>query len=182
MYITLLLSPTIPVVDSGNPTSAVDEEEDFVRKYKNKSLPTFSLKALDGTIVDNKMLEGKVVMINFWSTTCGPCIMEMPDLNRLKELHPDVLFLAIAPENDAKINSLLAKHPFDFLILPDGTDLFKEWGITSYPRNFFIDRSGKIRDVKQGTPVATNYDTYEITVRVVELYSPILKRLERKKR
>lgn len=153
------------------------EGTEFVQRYKNKALPSFQLKSLEGEIIDNKALQGKVVMINFWSTTCGPCIQEMPELNKLKKQYKEVVFLAPAPEDIATVKKILAKYPFDFIILTDAKKLFKEWGVDGYPKNFFVDREGIIREVREGTPMnrKTVNDKWEIGV--VQTYSPILRDL-----
>lgn len=158
------------------------EGTEFVQKYKNKKLPSFRLEALDGEIIDSKALKGKVVMINFWSTTCAPCIKEMPDLNQLKKQYKEVVFLAPAPEDAAKIKRLLAKHSFDFVILPDARLVFKEWGIDGYPKNFFVDQKGIIREVKEGTPLYRETKNDKWQVAVERTYSPILNDLLNYKR
>lgn len=121
-------------------------------------------------------------MINFWSTTCGPCILEMPQLNQLKEEHKNVVFLAPAPESAASIKKLLTKHPFNFIILPDAKKLFEEWGIDGYPKNFFVDQNGIIQEVKEGTPVLKERDEKgQLQVAVMQTYSPILSDLKKEK-
>lgn len=151
------------------------KENGFVQKYKNKALPSFSLKTLDGNVVDSNSLKGKVVMINFWSTTCGPCILEFLELNKLKERYEQVVFLAPAPEDAAKINKLLSKHSFEFLILPNAKELFEKWGIEDYPKNFFVYQKGIIREVKEGTPILNEKDKQgRYKVAVMQSYSPIL--------
>lgn len=154
----------------------------FVQRYKGKKLPFFQLKTLDGKVVDSESLKGKMIMVNFWSTTCGPCILEMPQLNQLKEEHKDVMFLALAPEDAASIKKLLTKHPFNFIILPDAKQLFEEWGIDGYPKNFFINQNGIIQEVMEGTPILKERDEEgQLQVAVMQTYSPILSGLKKEK-
>lgn len=135
---------------------------------------------MDGKILDSETLRGKVVMINFWSTTCGPCIKEMPELNQLKAQYKEVVFLAPAPESAATIKKVLAKHPFNFIILPDAKKLFDEWGIDGYPKNFFVDQEGIIREVKESTPYYRPTINDEWQIAVVRTYSPIIAELIKK--
>jgi peroxiredoxin len=155
------------------------KENDFVRKYKDQPLPSFSLKTLDGKVINNESLKGKVVLISFWSTTCPRCIEEMPELNQLKAAYKDVVFLAPAPEDASKVKKLLAKHPLEFVILPDAEKLFDAWGIDGYPKKFFVDKQGIIRVIKEGTPIVNEkYENGKVQLAVKETYSPILTALE----
>jgi cytochrome c biogenesis protein CcmG/thiol:disulfide interchange protein DsbE len=176
----LILLLIISTLACGN-VSEPENQTAFVQRYKDKPLPTFSLTSLDGKIINSESLKGKVVMINFWSTTCGPCILEMPQLNQLKKDYKDIVFLAPAPEDSAKIKRFLSRHSFDFVILPDSKKLFEEWGIDSYPKNFFVDQNGIVRAVKEGTPISDERDEKgKVQVMVIETYAPILSDLAKK--
>lgn len=158
----------------------VARENSFVQRYKNKPLPPFSLKAMDGSIISSESLKGKAVMLNFWSVTCQPCILEMPQLNQLQQQHPEIIFLAPAPENAASIHKLLRKHSFNFTVLPDAGQLFAEWGIDGFPKNFFVDAQGIVREVKEGTPVLKERDKDgKLQVAVLHQYNPILENLKK---
>lgn len=153
----------------------LEELYPFIAKYKGKSLPDMTLKTLDGRTITSKDLKGKVVMINFWSTTCKPCLIEIPELNRLQEKYKDrVIFLAPLPEDKNKTAKLLAKHPFKFTIAPNSSELFDKLGIDGYPKNFFINRDGVIKEVKEGTPQRKDTPDGEWYVSVYKDYSAIL--------
>jgi len=154
---------------------SLQSENEFAKKFKNKKMPAFKLKTLDGTVLDSKTLAGKIVMINFWSTTCGPCIAEMPELNKLKNLYKDkVVFLAPAPEDATIIKKLLTKHVFDFIILPDAKQLFTDLGIDGYPKNFFIDNKSIIQETWEGNPQWRASKNDKWGPGVIPVYSPIL--------
>ena len=85
----------------------------FTEKYQGQSLPNLKFELMDGEVIQTDELKDKIVMINFWSTTCVPCIKEIPGLNKLQEKYKDqVVFLAPLPENKTDATKLLAKHPF----------------------------------------------------------------------
>ena len=156
----------------------------FQKKYYKKPLPKIKLADLDGNLVDTDALKGKIVMINFWSTTCAPCIAEMPQLNDLaRDYSPRVVFIGIAPENSKKVRSLLKKFRFDFTIIADAEQLFEAFGIDGYPKNFFVDEQGVIRYIEVGTPVANGpggkviMEDGKWKVLVYERYSKILDEL-----
>jgi thiol-disulfide isomerase/thioredoxin len=149
----------------------------FVQKYKGQKLPNFQLRTLDGKLLTAASLRGKVVMLNFWSTTCGPCIAEIPELNKLKNDHQNVVFLAPAPENAATVKQFLQRQPFAFTILPGAKQLFKDWGIDGYPKNFFVDKNGIIQEVKEGTPVSRASEQAPWAIAVRSDYTAIIKSL-----
>lgn len=154
---------------------------DFYGRYYNKPMPAFAATTLDGHVITSDSLKGKVVFLSFWSVTCKPCIMEIPDLNLLKATYPDAVFLAPSPESAATLNRFLTKYPFDFAIIPNAGALFKAWGVYGYPRNLLIDKSGIIREVKEGVPIIRN-EKGEDQVNTAQHFSPILKKfLKRKK-
>ena len=154
---------------------SVDELRVLTSKFKGKPLPDITLNTIDGRTITSNDLKGKVVMINFWATTCGPCIIEIPELNRLQEDYKDkVVFLAPLPQDKVKAAKLLAKYPFKFTIAPNSTDVFEQLGIDGYPKNFFINRDGIIQEVKEGTPRRRDSPDGEWYVSVYEDYSAIL--------
>jgi len=149
----------------------------FTKKYQGQSLPNLQLELMDGEMIQTDDLIDKIVMINFWSTTCGPCINEIPGLNKLQEKYEgQVVFLAPLPENKAKAKKLLATHPFQFNIAPSSTEVFEQLGIDGYPKNFFVNREGIIQFVSEGTPYRKDADG-KSHVSVYENYSKILDEL-----
>lgn len=88
------------------------------------SAPDFSLPALDGTTVTLSSLRGKVVLIDFWSTTCDPCLAEMPHLVDLYKKQKDRGFVVLAisrdgPESRAQVSSTAHDKEMIFPVLLD---------------------------------------------------------------
>lgn len=87
--------------------------------------PDFSLPALDGKTVRLSDYRGKsVVLIDFWSTTCDPCLVEMPHLVELYKQHKDKGFIVLAvsmdgPESRAQVNSVVHDKEMIFPVLLD---------------------------------------------------------------
>lgn len=104
---------------------------------------------INGKTITKEALKGKVVVINFWFTTCGPCIREIPHLNELVKQNKqnDILFLAPAPDEKERIEKFLNKHPFEYNIIPSSLDLINSLKIENFPTHLVIDKSGIIRDV-----------------------------------
>ncbi len=119
--------------------------------YQGEPLPDFTLTDMQGNSHTLSDYRGKVVMVNFWATYCGPCIKEMPSMQRLKEKLGDKPFAILAvdmAEEKADVNAFLNKHQievnFPILLNPEG-DVVENWMITAVPTTFVIDPEGKIR-------------------------------------
>jgi peroxiredoxin len=121
--------------------------------------PDFTLEAYDGDIYTLSELQGKLVMVNFWTTGCGACKKEMPDIQAAydewsgeKEL---VVLLVNAKQHLTYVQRFVEDPEYSFLTLPilldtDGT-VAREYGITRIPRTFFIDSTGIIREIQHGS-------------------------------
>jgi cytochrome c biogenesis protein CcmG, thiol:disulfide interchange protein DsbE len=109
--------------------------------------PDFTVKDSDRT-VNLRDLRGKIVILNFWTSWCEPCIVEMPSLSRLqKEMGSKVTVLAVSTDDDPDAyHRFLRQYNIEFLTVNDpakkSSDLY---GTTGQPETFIIDPSGKLR-------------------------------------
>jgi peroxiredoxin len=112
-----------------------------------KPAPEFTLSDLRGKKWTLSKLKGKVVVLNFWFTSCPPCIQEMPELNELviKYKHKDVIFLALTYNDSKKAGTFLSAHDFAYTVLPGSGKTDKDYQITSWPTSFVIGRDGKVK-------------------------------------
>jgi peroxiredoxin len=112
--------------------------------------PNFQLRDLDGHLVALSDLRGKVVLLNFWATWCGPCRVEMPAMEQLYRTFLRKDFEILAVSTDAQ--GVAVTRPFQqenhltFPILHD-PDFFVglTYGARSLPMTFMVDREGVIR-------------------------------------
>lgn len=90
---------------------------------------------------------GKVVLLNFWATWCAPCIDELPSLQRLQALRPDIQVVAVSIDDDADAyNKFLQQYSINLLSARDGTQGANlKYGSVRVPETFLIDRQGNIR-------------------------------------
>ena len=97
-------------------------------------------------------LKGKVVALNFWFVECKPCIMEMPELNELVEEFKgkEVVFLAIAINNQKQLKKFLKKTDFNYKVISSGQSVSDSYGIKGFPTNVIIDQNGLIQYASTG--------------------------------
>lgn len=109
-------------------------------------IQSFSEKDINGNRFDLKELRGKIVVLNFWFTNCGPCRQEIPELNELTDsfAKKEVVFLAIALDERNDIRDFLKSYPFRYNIIPDGRSVAGQYNIGLYPTHVILDRDGKV--------------------------------------
>lgn len=143
-----------------------DEQEDYLNKRKEvssqakekaiekigKSAPKYTVRSINGKKLKSKNMAGKVVVFNFWFTTCPPCKKEIPQLNELKEKfkNKDVEFIAVALDEEYKLDPFLRQHPFTYDLVEDGRWVAEKFDIESFPSNIIIDKKGTIQFFKIG--------------------------------
>jgi peroxiredoxin len=108
--------------------------------------------AVDGRSVDLRDYRGKVVLLEFWSKSCGPCIQSIPDLKKLDERFAPRGFAIIGVNMDTKradAEEIIKKHALPWPQSFDGkgedTALAKRFLVWSIPRGVLIDREGRLR-------------------------------------
>ena len=118
--------------------------------------PPLALVDLSGRTVVLSDLRGSVVLVNFWTTWCPPCIQEMPSLQRAWQAleGDDFRMLAVAMGEDAhRVRAFSARMPapLTFTLLPDHANVAaRRWPMFGIPVTFLVDRSGCIAARVQG--------------------------------
>ncbi|PJA81121.1 MAG: thiol-disulfide oxidoreductase ResA [Nitrospirae bacterium CG_4_9_14_3_um_filter_51_5] len=119
------------------------------RLDSGKSLPAFQLKTLQGESVDSKALSGRVLILNFWATWCGPCKEEMPSLERLRrQFSPEHLqILAVTTDiRPREIESFWKQLNLHFeVVLDDQEALSQALLVRNLPTTILVDTHGRIR-------------------------------------
>ena len=127
--------------------------------------PPFALKDMQGATVTLASLKGKVVVLNFWSKTCGPCLEEMPDFAEFTKIigdRPDVVVLSVSTDDepdDVKMTLqtvLRERPPFLVLFDPDQSVSRDKYGTRLVPETWFIDKNGIVRARFDGAREWTN--------------------------
>jgi len=131
------------------------EAKKFVRW--EAETPPLKLKDLRGNLVSLEQYRGQVVIVNFWATWCGPCVEEMPSLQKLRDRvnGPSAKRLEIIAvnlgESPEKVGEFAKKIGVAFPILLDRDDAAKEaWKVSVVPATFIVGADGKMQYVYVG--------------------------------
>ena len=130
-----------------------------------QKLPDFKLVSIVGDTISSEFPEGKVVYINVFETWCVPCLSEIPELNKLKEKHPNILFIAMTPAKKSKVLEFQKKNAFNFNVISDAGDLCKKMKVHGFPSHFFVDKHGTLRSSSLALTTSWNHTATEEEIR-----------------
>ena len=137
-------------------------------KWLDKPLPKEQFDMINGSIKSFSDFEGSMLVINFWYINCGPCIAEMPYLNKLVEKYKDdnIKFLALSFDSKADIKQFISE--VDFKYEQGKIERAFSYEFTPVaPGHFIVDESGIIKDILIGAPRKTEL-IYDRLVSVIE--------------
>ena len=147
----LLVASIVTSCSSPRPVRAASLKPEKDRRQA----PDFTLKDADGKVVHLSDYKGKVVLLDFWATWCGPCRIEIPWFIELQRKHKDrgfeVLGVAMDDEGWEVVKPFLADLRVNYRVMI-GDDATSQLygGVDALPTTFLIDRTGKIAAVHVG--------------------------------
>ena len=111
--------------------------------------PDFELYALDGEVIKLSDYIGKIVLLDFWATWCGPCRMAIPDLVELQNKYEnDLVIIGISldqPYTQQNLKPFIEKYGINYTIVLGTLEVVEAYGnIRGIPTSFVINREGKI--------------------------------------
>ena len=119
-----------------------------VTRVAHRSLPDLRLQDVAGKTWTSAELRGRALFVNFWTTWCGPCRRELPNVQRLYEKtkgRRDVAVLTVSvDENPGLIQPFLAREKYTFPALVGGPGSYVTWTLGGIPRTYIVDREGMI--------------------------------------
>ncbi|MES2178347.1 MAG: redoxin domain-containing protein [Gemmatimonadota bacterium] len=140
---------SIEEIDRGNRKSEVAKS----RAKTAVPMKAFQLTTLDGKVVTLDSLRGKAAVINAWGMWCGPCVAEMPELQKLATQYAsDTAVTILTIDNDANTDALrswMQKKGYTFPTLLDDGYLMRV-NMHSFPTTWFLDRQGRVAFTKTG--------------------------------
>ena len=132
----------------------------------------FDLPKLDGELVDSAELDGKIAVIHFWGTWCGPCVVELPEYQKFHARYlddPGVEVISISNDKSRDVlDSFMAENEYDFTVLTDDGYVQKA-GIKGWPTTWFVDGDGYIQFVQRGSEGSDSHLEEEFAWRVEAL-------------
>jgi cytochrome c biogenesis protein CcmG/thiol:disulfide interchange protein DsbE len=128
-----------------------------------KAAPEFTLKDVDGKSVNLSDYKGKVVLLNFWATWCGPCKIEIPWFIDFEQKYKDrgfaVLGVAMDDEGLEVVKPYLEKSKVNYrIVLGNDSVATMYGGIDSLPTTFVLDKDGKIASTHIGLVSKGDYE------------------------
>jgi peroxiredoxin len=116
---------------------------------QRKPAAEFTLKDADGKTVKLSDYKGRVVLLDFWATWCGPCKIEEPWLKEFERTYKDRGFsiLAVSMDEDGwdAVRPYIASHQLNYRVLMASEDIDKLYpGMEAWPYTYMLDRDGRI--------------------------------------
>lgn len=127
----------------------------FVQRKVGAVIPEFELKTLDGKTVKRSELNAKVILLNFWATWCGPCVKEMPSLQKLSDAYSSkglsVIGINLDEDPESVLEKFLEKHGIKFRSFVDSQGaLADRFNVSGLPLTLVIDRNRNLLFEKVG--------------------------------
>ena len=137
---------------SATTTSTKTSTTKTVGENRTIKADPFALKTIDNEMINTDHLKGKVVVLNFWFTSCVECIREIPHLNELKSRYQgqEIEFVGVCLNDTPKIQKFLQKHPFDWKQIPNGRKVAHDFYMFIFPGHAVVDKNGGIITLLNG--------------------------------
>jgi cytochrome c-type biogenesis protein len=114
--------------------------------------PDFSVELLSGETVNLSDFRGKVVIINFWATWCGPCVRKLPGIQQISEVYADdAVVLAInCSEDKSKVEDFISENGYTFHVGPDYGPIQSLYPTQGIPYSIIVNADGVITQMNLG--------------------------------
>lgn len=148
----LLLASATPAVFAQQDVHAA-----LIAANDRKPAPAFDLANATGKKIRISDYRGKVVLLNFWATDCGGCVLEIPSFISIQAAYKDKAFTAVgismdifyedlknADEAWGKVTPFVSSHKINYPILMGDQSVSDAYGLRAFPATYLIDKSGRV--------------------------------------
>lgn len=135
---------------------AIAQRSDSPESFKGKAMPAFKMATIDGKTLTNASLKGKVVLIDFWATWCGPCKMASPSVQKLHEKYGKKGLVVIGAnvweqgDSKKKTADYAKEHKYTYTFTHSNDELAKTLKINGIPTFLLVDKKGVVQMVQVG--------------------------------
>jgi peroxiredoxin len=141
---------------------------------KARPVPMVAYTLLDGSVAHTASWQGKVVLVNFWATSCATCVQEMPQIvalhNKFKDRGYDTLAVAMRHDPPVRVVHFAASRNLPFGVAIDNTGVIAQQfdDVRLTPTTFLVDRRGMLFERLVGVP-----DFAALDARIAQLLAPV---------
>jgi thiol-disulfide isomerase/thioredoxin len=155
------------------------QQQTVIRFVRNPDpAPDLKTKDLDGKELSLEAYKGKVVLLNFWATWCGPCRAEIPSLIRIQEAYKDrlqIIGMDVDDDDEERLRAFAKNQGINYPVATTSVPVRLAYGgIAALPTMFIINQDGKVVQKHVGL---FNPALYEIEARAL-LEMPVPARVE----
>ena len=160
----LCLAATALLVVTGETSTESAQSDNVIRFVRNPdAAPDFKLDAIDGHPLTLAAVRGKVVLLNFWATWCGPCRAEIPDLIALQQKYKDqlqIIALTVDDDDVTFIKQVVARTRINYPVAMASPEVRMQYGgIAALPTSFLLDAQGRVVQKHEGLRDPVLYET-----------------------
>lgn len=131
-------------------------------KMEGTPFPKFSFKDLEGNVVSNETMTGKIIVIKCWYIHCAACVKEFPQVNALVSKYKDrkdILFLSLAEDTPEQLKTFLARKPLSYSVIPNMKEYMNNTlQLNAFPTHFILNKDGLIKKV------VSNFESLEVAL------------------
>jgi thiol-disulfide isomerase/thioredoxin len=113
-----------------------------------KPLPAIKLQDFEGKAFSSDQFKGNIIVLDFWATWCGPCIAEIPSLNRLQEKYASkgvkVVGVALASGEADEVKPFVGKNKMKYTVLMGDDEQVYDLNVVAFPTTYLVTRDMKV--------------------------------------
>jgi peroxiredoxin len=142
------------------------------KKPSSTLAPDFTLKTLDGQEITLSQLRGKMVLLDFWATWCGPCRESIPHFIQIYKTYREngfeMIGLSVDKGDEGVVRRFIESMEISYPVVIASEEVVRNYKVTAIPTTFLIDKEGKIRERIMGFNSAI---AQEMTAKITDLTS-----------